>query len=170
MNGGIARIIEQIKQEILIEKSWYWNSRPVALTEVEASEQMLGFELPELLRKLYTEVANGGFGPYGHLIGLKGGWFTTHGEAMTLVELYKDCQIGLPFFSLWRWPEKLLPICEDGRELICLDCSKLDTPVIRFGYKIPNMQGAGWNIKVSYEATSFQEWLESWIIEKVHKT
>jgi len=31
--------------------------------EVDAAEVALGFAIPALLRRLYTEVANGGFGP-----------------------------------------------------------------------------------------------------------
>jgi hypothetical protein len=36
---------------------------PVTATEVENAERKIGHRLPELIRRLYTEVANGGFGP-----------------------------------------------------------------------------------------------------------
>jgi hypothetical protein len=36
---------------------------PVTAAEVENAERTLGLRLPELLRRVYTEVANGGFGP-----------------------------------------------------------------------------------------------------------
>jgi len=36
---------------------------PVTATDVEAAEQVVGRPLPELLRRIYTEVGNGGFGP-----------------------------------------------------------------------------------------------------------
>ena len=36
---------------------------PVTLAQLEAAEQGIGFRLPELVRDLYLEVGNGGFGP-----------------------------------------------------------------------------------------------------------
>ncbi|WP_229868244.1 SMI1/KNR4 family protein [Streptomyces chryseus] len=36
---------------------------PVTPAEVENAERAIGRRLPELLRRVYTEVANGGFGP-----------------------------------------------------------------------------------------------------------
>jgi hypothetical protein len=36
---------------------------PATMAEVEDAERLIGHRLPELLRRLYTEVANGGFGP-----------------------------------------------------------------------------------------------------------
>jgi hypothetical protein len=36
---------------------------PVTKEQVEAVEQKLGFSLPPLLKRIYTEVANGGIGP-----------------------------------------------------------------------------------------------------------
>jgi hypothetical protein len=36
---------------------------PATVAEVDAAEVALGFAIPPLLRRLYTEVGNGGFGP-----------------------------------------------------------------------------------------------------------
>jgi hypothetical protein len=36
---------------------------PASVAEVDAAEATLGFAIPPLLRRLYTEVGNGGFGP-----------------------------------------------------------------------------------------------------------
>jgi hypothetical protein len=46
---------------------------PVTVTEVENAERTIGRRLPELLRRIYTEVANGGFGPDGGLAPLTNG-------------------------------------------------------------------------------------------------
>ncbi|MGW4023464.1 hypothetical protein [Streptomyces sp. NPDC005009] len=46
---------------------------PISLSDVEEAERRIGRRLPELLRRLYTEVANGGFGPYGGLASLTDG-------------------------------------------------------------------------------------------------
>lgn len=46
---------------------------PISLSEVEKAERRIGRRLPELLRRVYTEVANGGFGPDGGLASLTDG-------------------------------------------------------------------------------------------------
>ncbi|CAG0932352.1 hypothetical protein TFLX_02558 [Thermoflexales bacterium] len=47
---------------------------PATLSVVEATEKELGFKLPTLLSQLYTQVANGGFGPGYGIYGLEGGY------------------------------------------------------------------------------------------------
>lgn len=47
---------------------------PTTMMIVEAAEKTLGFSLPPLLRDLYTQVANGGFGPGYGIFGLDGGY------------------------------------------------------------------------------------------------
>jgi hypothetical protein len=46
---------------------------PATLTELERAERRIGRQIPELLRRVYTEVANGGFGPGGGLASLTEG-------------------------------------------------------------------------------------------------
>lgn len=46
---------------------------PVTPGEAEAAENMIGRPLPTLLRRIYTEVGDGGFGPDGGLASLTGG-------------------------------------------------------------------------------------------------
>jgi hypothetical protein len=45
---------------------------PAAL--VEDAEHVIGYPLPPLLRRIYTEIANGGVGPFGGIEGLPGGY------------------------------------------------------------------------------------------------
>lgn len=47
---------------------------PTTLLAVAAAENELGFQLPPLLSQLYTQVANGGFGPGYGIFGLEGGY------------------------------------------------------------------------------------------------
>ncbi len=47
---------------------------PATDEQVRATEQRLGFALPVLLRQLYQQVANGGFGPGSGLRGVEGGY------------------------------------------------------------------------------------------------
>jgi hypothetical protein len=42
-------------------------------TQLQATEKLLGFPLPPLLRALYQHIANGGFGPSQGLLGAHGG-------------------------------------------------------------------------------------------------
>ncbi|MFI7034418.1 SMI1/KNR4 family protein [Microbispora rosea] len=47
--------------------------RRVASSEAVAeAEEAIGYPLPSLLRRLYLEVGNGGFGPHGGIIGVRG--------------------------------------------------------------------------------------------------
>lgn len=46
---------------------------PVTMAEVEAVERKIGRCLPDVLRRIYTEVADGGFGPGGGLVSLREG-------------------------------------------------------------------------------------------------
>lgn len=43
---------------------------PLAVAEVERAERQLGYRLPQLLRRIYTEIGDGGFGPEGGLASL----------------------------------------------------------------------------------------------------
>ena len=46
---------------------------PATPEQLSEAERRLGVELPPLLRRLYLEVANGGFGPGSGLVGVVGG-------------------------------------------------------------------------------------------------
>ncbi len=58
---------------------------PEAVAEAEA---LIGFPLPPLLRRLYLEVANGGFGPDYGILGVRRG--ASHGDFEDIAELYED--------------------------------------------------------------------------------
>ncbi|MEU1727555.1 SMI1/KNR4 family protein [Nonomuraea sp. NPDC005692] len=45
---------------------------PATETAVAEAEEAVGYPLPSLLRRLYLEVGNGGFGPRGGVIGVRG--------------------------------------------------------------------------------------------------
>ena len=63
---------------------------PAAADEAQLAEaeRRLGFALPPLLRRLYAEVANGGFGPGTGILGIAGGWAT--GRRQTVEDLYAE--------------------------------------------------------------------------------
>jgi hypothetical protein len=47
---------------------------PAATKDIQVAERALGFQVPALLRAIYSEVANGGFGPEYGIVGTKGGF------------------------------------------------------------------------------------------------
>lgn len=75
--------------------------------EVEEAERLLGCPLPVLLRRLYLEVGNGGFGPGYGLLGLRHGH--RDDSRRTAVDLYEVSEQWWP-----TAPEGLLPICHWG--------------------------------------------------------
>src|SRR5690348_13024262 len=83
---------------------------PAACGEIDDAERRLGFPIPPLLKRLYAEVGNGGYGPGkgGHIIGVRGGHASSAGD---IVETYTDIRNGAVFLGL-TWPERLLPFCD----------------------------------------------------------
>ncbi|MET7737151.1 SMI1/KNR4 family protein [Streptomyces sp. NPDC005402] len=61
---------------------------PATPEAVAAAEEAIGFPLPPLLRRLYVEVANGGFGPNKGILGVSGG--AAQGNFADIAELYQD--------------------------------------------------------------------------------
>lgn len=102
---------------------------PASPTDLEETEQKLGFALPPLLRTLYVKLANGGFGPglglRGAVHGYKGPYPNTdesllgsypggipqngHTYYVNLQEL--EDVVLLPSNE---WPRELLQICDVG--------------------------------------------------------
>ncbi|WP_280908817.1 SMI1/KNR4 family protein [Streptomyces sp. SAI-090] len=60
---------------------------PATPDAVAEAEQVIGYPLPPLLRRLYLEVANGGFGPRGGVLGVPGGKW--RGDWADIVDAYQ---------------------------------------------------------------------------------
>jgi hypothetical protein len=75
------------------------------IEELDAAEVELGFALPMLIRRLYSEVGNGGFGPGAGLLGVKGGYADLDGRTLS------DSYLAL---RTQGWPQGVLPLCEPG--------------------------------------------------------
>jgi hypothetical protein len=147
-------------------------SLPVTLEQVAEAEQRLGFSLPTLLRQMYLEVGNGGFGPGYGLFSLTAsdGNSIAHsivGDYTTLRQMQ----------TAPHWPIGLIPICEWGCGISSyLDCTRPEVPVVRLD---PNMVKG--NVAKSVpagmhydranqlkdacwvEAVSLEEWLTAWV-------
>jgi hypothetical protein len=127
---------------------------PAGADQIEAAEQSLGFALPEDLKRLYSDVADGSFGP---------------GEGLRrltdLVAEYRDFT-SEPFGPLGQaWPANLLPLCHDDPGEICLD---RDSGKLIFWDPEELGEGQGdkyWQRSFKDEADNLSAWLEKWLGE-----
>lgn len=62
---------------------------PASAEAVVETERVIGYPLPPLLRRLYLEVANGGFGPRAGVLGVAGSEYLHHGDWAHLAEAYQ---------------------------------------------------------------------------------
>jgi SMI1 / KNR4 family (SUKH-1) len=133
---------------------------PVSRCDLDEAERLLGFPLPDLLRELYTEVGDGGFGPsHGFLpllksapeVKLANGSLPRIESAVELYQLFKE---GDPENPSWSWPDGLLPILDWGCAIrSCADCLTPSLPVIRDEPDVGRVK----------ESPSLEQWLRSWI-------
>jgi hypothetical protein len=112
------------------------------LDELAEAERQLGFPLPQLLCRMYTEVANGLWGPEYGANGLLGGARVALDQG--LVEWYRTMRGGGPDSedTAWPgWPHGLVAVCSWGCAIwSCVDCNSPEGRVIRFD---PNEFGPG---------------------------
>jgi hypothetical protein len=139
---------------------------PAAPADVDTAERALGFALPAVLRRVYTEVANGGFGPGYGLVGLPGGWTAEHGES--IVELYRtysddsfEGEFGAP------WPGGLVPVCDLGDGVLaCVDTTHPDGRVVAFDFEQIDPDEPDTVADAFREiAPSVEAWLQAWLDE-----
>jgi hypothetical protein len=119
MDGLIARITDCVANPLLAVDAATWVcpmptvAQPATPGEVDAAEVALGFAIPQLLRRLYIEVGNGGFGPN---YGLEG--VTTIPPApgtANIVTLYESCNWEAPpEHPAHVWPRGWVPLISGG--------------------------------------------------------
>lgn len=74
---------------------------PEAISQVE---EVLGHPLPPLLRRLYLEVANGGFGPRGGILGVAGSEYEHHSEVADILDMDQSTRDDWPgMIWLFDW-------------------------------------------------------------------
>jgi hypothetical protein len=92
---------------------------PASSEAVEEAERVLGRPLPSLLRRLFLDVGNGGFGPGYGILGLRGGAKDDLG--MTALDHYRDLRSERFSQAL---PEACFPLCHWGCAIYSfVDCS-----------------------------------------------
>jgi len=86
--------------------------RPLPRSQVQVASEAIGHNLPELLSRIYTEVANGGFGDSYGLLGLIGG--PRNEAGFDAPGLWKEFTNPDPDDEDWKWPARLLPVGQLG--------------------------------------------------------
>ncbi|MFB6421263.1 MULTISPECIES: SMI1/KNR4 family protein [Bradyrhizobium] len=124
-------------------------------SDIASDEEYLRFRLPPLLKRIYAEIGNGGFGPGYGFIGLTNGVADDTGK--TVVEIY-DAFRSAPELA---WPDGLLPISHWGCAIYsCIEC--LD-PDFRMRIFDPNdHDGDDWTDAFFEDSPSFEDWIRSW--------
>jgi hypothetical protein len=133
--------------------------RPGDPRDFADDERTLGFAVPELLKRLYAEIGNGGFGPGYGLIGLRNGFRST---GQTASEIYAALRSGDAKELGWSWPWALLPICDWGCAIMsCIDCSE---STFRMRIFDPNARepDGDWGACLFDDLIDFDEWIEAW--------
>jgi SMI1 / KNR4 family (SUKH-1) len=119
---------------------------------VTDAEARLGFQLPEPVRQLYTQIANGGFGPYSGLLPLQ-----------DLVTTYRSLREEPPGPRGQEWPEELLPLTSDDSGHCCIN---RDNGKLIF-WDIEELASGGsdkvWKRSFKAEAPDLSAWLEEWL-------
>jgi hypothetical protein len=128
---------------------------PCRPEEVDRSEVALGVRFPPLMRRLYTEVGDGGFGPGDGILGLDG---LAREHQSYAVELAVEQEFGV-------WPAALLPFCQLDQTLIaCIDCATPAGAIV--GFEVDDLDWdelQGFEEAFSPRAASLEQWLTAWL-------
>jgi SMI1 / KNR4 family (SUKH-1) len=133
---------------------------PASADAVEEAEALIGCQLPPLLRRLYLEVGNGGFGPGYGVLGLRGGH--RDGTRRAALDLYREAHDS----SSKHWsflPASLLPVCYWGCGIYSfIDCSRPEGPM--WGWD-PNPPASRQSLFP--EPFTLAGWLDRWVRGKL---
>lgn len=127
---------------------------PVSGADLDLAEEQLGFRLHPLLRRLYSEIADGGFGPEHSLLSLA----EAVSETMTrAAQDIQDLQDGQQRY----WPLEAVAILDWGCGMnAVVDCRSPEGAVLLVDPNpgLPNRAGE-WGL----DSESLAAWLESWL-------
>ncbi len=174
-------LIEALKQQVATGKAPSEDydfvrqraNPPVTMAELMEAEARLGFPLPPLLKRIYTEVGNGGFGPGYGLFKLALDRAVDDEYDNALVDTYlalhpagdeawslapgEESAEGQQPLGYYKYPPQVLMICEWGCTIYSfLDCSSPEYRVLRKDHNYSRIEHV-------VECPSFQQWLEAWL-------
>ncbi len=157
-------ILSAIWRRIEVSAIWPRGAKtpfpPALPDEVIAAERRLGFELPPLLRRLFVEVANGGFGPGYGLSGVAGCGTDEGGN--DIVALFEAHASDQWISSYPNWPTKTLRIAYFGCAMhAAIDCSIADYPVYLFDPNADHEDCGFENGLIPFEK-GLNDWLYGW--------
>ena len=137
-------------------------STPVAtsLPAVASAEALAALEsaiaapLPPFLRRVFAEVADGGFGPGGGLL-----------SASAAGAAYGRMRGGAELPRGRSWPDGLLPVVERDPGYYCVDCTSPEGRVVDWDpEELAEFSGEkAFAASFSEEAPSVEAWLQSWV-------
>ncbi|MFL5771158.1 MAG: SMI1/KNR4 family protein [Chloroflexota bacterium] len=130
---------------------------PATGDAIKAAEASLGAALPAFLRRVYTEAADGGFGPGTGLL-----------SVAAAVAEYERMRLGDELPRGRSWPEALLPIAERNPGFYCLDCTTAAGRVVDWDpEELGEFSGEKAFAKSFSEiAPSVEAWLSDWVGSK----
>ena len=167
--GGYRRLYRRGTPEFLQARQAGLRGRlpalvPAPAVVVEEAERVIGCRLPPLLRRLYLEVGNGGFGPGSGIFGLTDG-HRDDDRGWTALDWYRQAH-GTPS-SYWSFlPASLLPLCLWGCAIYSLtDCADPEGPM--WGWD-PNPGPDGMEALFKQPLTLAQ-WLDRWVSGNLHQ-
>lgn len=128
---------------------------PATADAVIAAEVALGFSLPDGLRRVYLEVADGGWGPGTGLL-----------PVGRLEARYRSVRDEVP--RTQSWPDRLLPLVDDDPVLDCLDASRPDGAVITWDPEDLGERAGdrAWRRSFSEAGPSLVHWLAAWVVAR----
>jgi len=125
---------------------------PATPVAIEQAEDELGFSLPPELRRLYLEVGDGAFGPSTGLLPIA-----------AVAARYRSIAEEVP--RTQAWPDRLLPLVDDGSVIVALDASLQRGPVRSWDPDgLAERSGdAPWRRSFDEVAPSLAAWLDGWL-------
>lgn len=137
---------------------------PAATVAIETAELKLGFRIPEILRQLYAQVANGGFGPVYGIVGVCGcGVDEDRDDLETLYAAHSTLR-WLEAYP--TWPPRMLRVVYLGCCMyVAVDASSDDLPLFVFE---PNQSAEelGYENCLEPMGTGLTQWLDDWVSDK----
>lgn len=129
---------------------------PISAEVLAEAEVRLGFELPPLLRALYTRVGDGGYGPGRGLEPL------IEDDWSLVAQAERTCVTAAAEGDPW-WPPRLVPFVSWGcHYMSCVDYSGPPYPV--WFYDLDHNSGDATQADSLYpEADSLEGWLSAWL-------
>ena len=120
---------------------------PATHAHLDRDSRQIGILIPSVLRTVYVEVANGGFGPGYGLLGVDSG--ATDDSGANMERAYELLSAPDPEVPDWEWLEGGLPCCYRGCQVY--SCVMPDGLVVQ-------LDGYEWG----REAVPITEWLSRW--------